>query len=358
MSSTVTLPTTAEMYRAITRRDPAYEGVFVTAVKTTGIFCRPTCAARTPKRENVEFFPGPAEARAAGYRACKRCRPEEPRGEAPEWIRPLLEALDEEPARRWTDADLLALELSPERVRRWFKEHRGSTFHGWQRGRRLGLALTELNAGADIAATAFDYGFESLSGFADALSAMAGAPPGRARRARPVVLERFVSPLGPMVAGATADAVCLLEFADRKALASELSLLGRELGPLAPGTNALIARLRAELDEYFAGSRREFTVPLATPGTPFQQEAWRALREIPHGATRSYAEQAAAIGRPSAVRAIARANGANRIAILVPCHRVVGSDGKLTGYGGGLWRKQHLLDLERGNRGLFAKIGG
>jgi AraC family transcriptional regulator of adaptative response/methylated-DNA-[protein]-cysteine methyltransferase len=142
--------------------------------------------------------------------------------------------------------------------------------------------------------------------------------------------------------------VCLLEFTDRPMLETQLRRLHRRLNATSlPGDSPFFAQLDQQLRAYFLGQRTEFDIPLVTPGTDFQQQVWSALRKIPFGITRSYAELAQGIGQPTAVRAVARANGDNRIAILIPCHRVIGADGKLTGYGGGLWRKQRLLDVER-----------
>jgi AraC family transcriptional regulator, regulatory protein of adaptative response / methylated-DNA-[protein]-cysteine methyltransferase len=152
-----------------------------------------------------------------------------------------------------------------------------------------------------------------------------------------------------MIAAAHDDALCLLEFIDRRMLETQLQRLGRRAGGSpVPATNDVLEHTRAELEAYYAGTLRTFTVPLAPAGTPFQHSVWQVLQQIPYGTTRSYGEQARAIGRPTATRAVARANGDNPIPIIIPCHRVVGSDGRLTGYGGGLWRKQYLLDLERG----------
>ena len=156
------------------------------------------------------------------------------------------------------------------------------------------------------------------------------------------------TPLGSMTVGATEDAVCLLEFSDRRMLPTQMKRLNQQLGCVfVDGRSRATNRMEDELEAYFAGALREFRTPLLTPGSPFQRRAWEALREIPHGETRSYADQASALGMPSAVRAVARANGDNRIAIVIPCHRLVGSDGALTGYGGGLARKRWLLDHER-----------
>ena len=163
-----------------------------------------------------------------------------------------------------------------------------------------------------------------------------------------VLLSRMRSPLGPLVAGATAEGVCLLEYTDRRMLEAPLATVKRVFsGPVIPGSNRHLDLLETELAGYFAGSLRRFSVPLAYPGTPFQRRVWEQLLLIPYGETRSYAQLAAAVGSPRAVRAVGRANGLNRIAIVIPCHRVINKNGGLCGYGGGLWRKQYLLDLER-----------
>lgn len=335
------------MLRALGRRDAAYEGVFVIAVRTTGIFCRPGCPARMPKPENVDFHPSARAALLAGYRPCRRCRPLEPAGDAPAWLRPLLDRVDAEPEQRWKDGDLTGLGLSPARVRRWFRRTHGMSFHGYSRSRRLGGALGRIQEGEPVTRAALGSGFDSLSGFGEAFARLAGASPTARRDAPLVLLTRIATPVGPMVAGATDDAVCLLEFADRRMLPTQLERIRRAFGAvLAPGSSPLLSALAAELAAYFAGDLRAFTVPLATAGTPFQEQVWAALRRLPYGATASYLDVARAIGRPTAVRAVARANGDNRIAIVIPCHRVIGADGGLTGYGGGLWRKRRLLELE------------
>ncbi len=342
------LPPREEMLNAFMAADASYEGVFVTAVTTTGIFCRPSCPARKPKPDNVVFFPTCQDALTAGYRPCRRCEPLEPLGGAPGWLRPLLRSVDEDPTRRWLDADLRAIDLDPARVRRWFKRHHGMTFHAYARARRLGEALGRIQRGETVTRTAFDAGYDSLSGFNEALRKLTGEAPTASAGGRLVRVTRIPTPLGPVVAAATDEAVCLLEFADRRALSTQLRGLDRRVPAVfAPGDNDVLQDLGRELHEYFAGERQRFDVPLLAPGTPFQERVWTALREIPPGQTRSYGELARSIGRPTAVRAVARANGDNRLAILIPCHRVIGSDGSLTGYGGGVWRKKRLLDLER-----------
>lgn len=341
------LPPRDTMLDAFLHRDDAFEGVFVTAVVTTGIFCRPTCSARKPKPQNVEFYATPRDALVAGYRPCRRCRPLRPAGTTPNWLAPLLEAVEDDPTRRWRDTDLRELGLEPARVRRWFQSHHGMTFHAYSRARRLGEAIGHIQEGRQVSRTAYEAGYESLSGFNEALKQLAGRTPASVEDARVVTVTRLTTPLGQMIAGSADGKIVLLEFADRRALPTQFQRLSKALdGVFVPGTDEILGELAAQLDAYFAGERRDFDLPLETSGTPFQEQVWAALREISPGTVCSYGDVAAAIGRPTATRAVARANGDNRIAILIPCHRVIGSDGSLTGYGGGLWRKKRLLEVE------------
>jgi len=348
------LPAPDEMYRAVVERDTEYDGVFFTAVRTTGIFCRPTCPAKKPLRENVEFFSSTRNALAAGYRPCLRCKPLVPAGGVPDWLRDVLVEIDRDPSRRWTDGDLRAREVDPARARRWFQANHGMTFHAYQRARRLGRAFVSIHHGDDVTGAAFDHGYESLSGFRDAFARLFGEPPGRSRakRATPVTVSRLTTPLGPMIAAATERGVCLLEFADRRMLETQIRRLRRLIAGAAftPGRSEHLDLLDRELQRYFAGELQRFTVPTDVPGTEFQRSVWDRLIEIPYGELSTYEAIARGIGRPTAMRAVGRANGDNRLAIMIPCHRVVRSDGSLCGYGGGVWRKQRLLDLERAGR--------
>jgi AraC family transcriptional regulator of adaptative response/methylated-DNA-[protein]-cysteine methyltransferase len=230
-----------EYERAFLATDAAYDGRFVTAVRTTGIYCRPSCRVRKPLLRNVTFLPDPGTARAAGYRACLRCHPDD---------------------------------------------------------------------------------------------------------ARSVTVRQLTTPIGPMVAGATDDAVVLLEFAERRMYPAQLAGLRRRIGPTIEGGSPLLDRLEAQLGEYFDGARREFDLPLDTPGSAFQERVWAELRSIPYGETISYRELAERVDAGAAWRAVGRANGSNRVAVIVPCHRVVATGGALGGYGGGLPAKRLLLDLE------------
>ena len=345
---TKALPSHKEMVRAYLATDTSYDGVFFTAVRTTGIFCRPSCTARKPLPENVEFFGSVKEALFAGYRPCKRCTPLEPVGRPPEWVARVLKLVDEPVDKRVTAVDLRALGIDPARARRWFLTNYGLTFAAYCRGRRLSMALATIREGATIDDAVFNSGYASHSGFREAFARAFGKPPGRSAAVNPVLVAWIESPLGPLLAGASERGVCLLEFTDRRMLESQLETLRRRFRcALVPGENEHIVRLRKELTEYFEGKRRVFEVPLDYPGTEFQMRVWRELLTISHGETRSYEELAGAIGAPRAVRAVGRANGMNRISIVIPCHRVIGKDGTPVGYGGGLWRKRWLLHHEK-----------
>ena len=336
------------MLEAFLGRDATFDGVFVTGVHTTGVFCRPTCPAKKPLPRNVSFFGTTHEALLSGYRPCRRCRPLEPSGSPPDWLQPLLEAVEADPVRRWTDRDVRSRGLSPERVRRWFKQNHGMTFQAYNRARRLGAALGRVQHGGRVSRAAFEVGYDSLSGFQEAFRQYFGESPKKLDNATVVRVTRITTPLGPMLVGATEDTLCLLEFGDRRMLPAQIQRIRQRLGAVfVPDRNDLIDRIGRDVSAYFAGELRDLDAPLELCGTDFQKEVWESLREIPYGETRSYAMLAASVGRPAAVRAVGRANGVNALAIIVPCHRVVGADGKLVGYGGGLWRKRRLLDLER-----------
>jgi AraC family transcriptional regulator of adaptative response/methylated-DNA-[protein]-cysteine methyltransferase len=345
-------PPRDEMARAFFESDASYDGIFVTGVRTTGIFCRPSCRARKPLPKNVEFFGTVREALFAGYRPCLRCRPLE--GEAkPDWLTPLLDAVDKEPNRRFRDADLQAFDIDPARVRRFFLDRYGMTFHAYCRGRRLAGAIKQLRDGDSLDDVALGTGWDSHSGFRDAFTRTFGLPPGRAGDAACVITTAIDTPLGPMIAGATDEGVCLMEFTDRRMLTAQLQRLSRLLGqPMVPGEHRHLTQVAEELTRYFSGALTTFTTPIVYRGTPFEERVWRELTRIPYGETVSYAQLADRIASPGGQRAVGRANGLNRISIVIPCHRVVNADGKLGGYGGGLWRKHWLLELERSGRGI------
>jgi AraC family transcriptional regulator of adaptative response/methylated-DNA-[protein]-cysteine methyltransferase len=342
------LPSVQEMERAVNTSDASYDGIFFVAVRTTGIFCRPSCPARKPLPRNREYFATAGEALFAGYRPCKRCRPLDTDGRPPTWVAHLLAEVERAPATRWRDADLRALGVDPARARRYFREHYGMTFQAYCRGRRMGEALQQIRRGVELDDVALGYGYESHSGFREAFARTFGQPPGRSRQAGCIVTAWLESPLGPLVIATTAEGICLLEFTDRRALETQFATLRQRFAcAIVPGQHAYIDQLKDELGAYFAGTRREFQVPIVYPGSPFQRAVWEQLLRIPYGQTRSYEQVACAVGAAGAQRAVGRANGQNRLAILIPCHRVVNKDGRLGGYGGGLWRKQFLLELEQ-----------
>ncbi len=345
-----TLPDEKTMYHALVSRDGSFEGLFFVGVRSTGIFCRPGCPARKPKKENVDYFASAKDALLAGYRPCKRCRPMEAKDRTPPAIQRLLADISADPQKRLKDSDLQRYGLQPSQVRRWFKKYHGLTFQGYLRSLRIGLALGLLQTGEKVIDTAFASGYESLSGFTGAFKKKMGRSPALSSGVPVIILSRLVTPLGPMIAGATSQGICLLEFTERRMLETQFARLEKQLhARLLPGSSGHIDKLRRELDLYFQGRLREFKVALVFAGTAFQTRVWQALQTIPYGQTRSYRQQALMIGQPKAMRAVGRANGDNRIAIVIPCHRVIGENGQLTGYGGGLWRKRFLLDLEKKN---------
>jgi len=338
------------MEKAYKARDTSYDGVFFLAVRSTGIFCRPSCPARKPDPRNVEYYSTTQAAIFAGYRPCKRCRPMEAHGASPAWATGLLARVEQNPAARYTDGFLRSQGLDPARVRRHFQKVYGMTFQAYCRGRRLGKSLEQIRLGVDLDDVALGHGYDSHSGFRDAFVRTFGKPPGRSRTTDCIVTAWLESPLGPLIAGATSEGICLLEFSDRRMLDAQFAVLRRHFRTaIVPGENEHIRKLREELGEYFRGTLRRFSVPLVYPGTPFQTRVWGELLRIPRGKTVSYEVIARRIGSPSAHRAVGRANGLNRIAIVIPCHRVVNKNGALGGYGGGLWRKQRLLQAERSN---------
>jgi AraC family transcriptional regulator of adaptative response/methylated-DNA-[protein]-cysteine methyltransferase len=288
----------------------------VSAVHTTGIFCRPSCPA-SPKAENTRVLPGAREALFAGYRPCRRCRPMTNAGD-PAWAVASVDQVEADPTTRrqvWEVA--VPAGTSTEALDRWMERTHAMRFAAYLRARRLTAVLHAARSAKRRVS-------------------------GRGR----VAVTMVETPQGPMLAGATDDGICLLEFTDRPMLPTELAALARIRGPIVGGRHRHLDRLRDELGEYFGGRRAMFEVPLDTPGSAFQQAVWAGLRGIPFGTTVTYAELAAAIGQPGAARAVGHANGSNRVAIVVPCHRVVAAGGGLGGYGGGLDRKQRLLDLE------------
>ena len=345
------LPAEDVLYDALLNKDSSFEGVFFVGVKTTGIFCRPTCTARKPKKENCSFFRTSKEALLYGFRPCKVCEPLQLNGDYPGQIKALIQVINSDPSVRFRAQDLRKRGIQPEKISRWFKKNMNMTFVAYQKSIRIGNAYGQIRMGEQVTGAAFGSGYDSLSGFTESFKKQTGFTPTESRQRRVIVTTRIPTPLGPMLACATEEGICLLEFVDRPMLETQLKRIEQLLrGKTMPGISKHFESLSMQLTEYFEGKRKLFTIPLILDGAAFQQKVWQMLQEIPYGHTRTYQQQAAMVGNKKAVRAVAKANGDNRIAILVPCHRVIGSNGKLTGYGGGLWRKQFLLDLERANK--------
>lgn len=335
------------LYAALLARDPAYEGVALVGVTSTGIFCRLTCPARKPLARNCRWFATAAQAQTAGFRPCLRCRPQGPQAEAHPVIAELTRALADRPAHRWSEADLVARGLDPSTVRRLFRQHYGESFLQMARAARLRQGMARLHQGGAMIEAQLDAGFDSASGFREAFRALFGHAPHQMRGGGDLGADWIETPLGGMIAIANDQALHLLEFVDRKALPQGLRRLSVLVGGrIGLGRTAIIDRSEAALQSFFAGREGRLDLPVHMHGTPFQRRVWQELQAIAPGQTRSYGQVAAAIGHPSAVRAVARANGANRLALVVPCHRVIGADGSMTGYAGGLWRKQKLIALE------------
>lgn len=350
------LPNDDVLYDALVARSKEYEGMAFVCVTSTGVFCRLSCPARKPKRENTLFFDNVGTCVEAGFRPCQRCRPLQQTGAREPLVDELLRRLDRYPDRRWVEEDLVRQGFDPSTVRRAFKRTLGITFLELARHRRMSEAARQLAEGSRVIEAQLDAGYESASGFRAAFARLIGKAPVMSQGRELLFADWIETPVGSMIAIADQTHLHLLEFHDRKALPTELrDLQQRARSTIGMGRTPAIERIDAELKAYFAGELQTFETPLAPDGTPFERQVWDELMAIPFGETRSYADVARAIGSISAVRAVARANGTNRIAIVIPCHRVIGSDGSLTGYGGGLGRKQWLLRHEGRVRpvGLF-----
>lgn len=342
------LPNDDTLYQALINRDDSFDGQAYVCVSSTGIFCRLTCPARKPKRENCQFRASIAECIEAGFRPCKRCSPLQPAALADPCITQLMQALDSNPQHRFSERDIATLGLDLSTVRRAFKRQFGMTFLEMARMRRLREGFESLGDDGEVIQAQQQAGFDSASAFRAAFAKLMGVAPSSLAKQGILLADWIATPLGDMLAVSSHQHLVLLEFIDRRALPTELAKLHKLFkGDIGIGSYPPIEQLRVELQDFFEGRRAVFSTPLAPPGSDFSQQVWAALREIPAGTTCTYAELAEKIGRPTAVRAVARANGANQIALLIPCHRVIGADGSLTGYGGGLWRKQRLIEIER-----------
>ena len=254
------LPPSETMYRALVNRDPSFEGIFFVGVRTTGIFCRPTCTAKKPARENVDFFPTPGEALHSGYRPCLRCHPMDPDKRPPRLIERLRTEVERAPDGRLTDKELAAMAIDPSTARRQFKRHYGMTFQAYHRARRMGLALREVHKGARVEEARNGSGFESESGFREAFTRIFGEPPTTAKTRGGLFAQRIETPLGAMIAVADDEGLRLLEFIDRRATERELSTLRKRLRTnVVPGEHRHLTATRQQLDNYFSGKQWSLT---------------------------------------------------------------------------------------------------
>ena len=342
--------TIEKYYQALLERNQSYVGIFFVGVKTTFIFCISSCRARKPKKENVEFYSTFKDALDNGYRPCKICKPTENANQSPETVKKAILLIKQNPKKKITDYELRREKISPEVVRRWFKSNYGMTYQAFQRMYRINNAYQELRQGKNATRTAFDAGYESLSGFNYTFKKLMGKSPKHGTDDNIILIDRLTTPIGPMFVAATEHGICLLDFVDRKSLETALKDLQQRLNAkIISGENDHIRQLKKELKAYFEGTRRTFDIKTETPGTDFQNQVWESLKDIEYGTTTSYQNQAERIKNPKAVRAVASANGHNRISIVIPCHRVIGKNGEMTGYGGGIERKKWLIAHERSN---------
>ena len=333
-----------QAWAAVLRRDRSFDGRFVTGVLSTGIYCRPSCAARHPARHNVRFFADGAAARAAGLRPCKRCLPDDVLRDE----RAVLAAIE---AIKQTEEPLALADLakrtgySPTHFQRIFARATGLSPAAYSRALREERAREALAGGGRVTDAIYDAGFESPSRFYDSMNGRLGMAPSAWARGGEGTTIRWAlveSSLGPMLVAATDKGVCRLSFGRGR---EELERLFPKAELVEGGEDfaALVRRVVAAVDDPASGRN----IPVDVRGTAFQEAVWRELRRIPPGETRSYAEIAAAAGNPKAVRAAGSANGANHVPVLIPCHCVVRSDGSLGGYAYGLEIKRKLLEREK-----------
>ena len=338
------MPDADACWAAFLRRDRAMDGQFVGCVATTGIYCKPSCAARHPRRENMSFLPDPAAARAAGFRACLRCRPDEVGRDrlAVRAAITMIEAAEDAPR---LEAIAAHVGYAPHHFHRLFKRETGLTPAAWARALRTERLKTALGAEARITDAIYEAGYNAPSrAYADAQRHLGMTPSAWKDGGRGVAIRwRTVdTSLGPMLVAATSKGLCRISFGEGEATLRARFPQAR-LCPADADLDAMAAKVAALVDD----PRADAALPTDVRGTAFQQAVWAALRAIPPGETRSYGDIAAAIGRPGAVRAAGTACGDNTLAVLVPCHRVLRSDGSLGGYAWGVERKQALLAREK-----------
>ena len=348
------MPPASVAWRAVAERDAHYDGRFVYAVSSTGVFCRPSCASRRPRRDNVRFFPDAQSAEHAGYRACKRCRPT---SNAPDRVRAAVTTaaayLQAHAGERVTLAQLgTETGVSPHHLQRAFTQQIGISPRAYQDALRHHHFVNQLRAGATVSRATYEAGYGSSSRVYGRREVRAGMTPGSYRRQAAGIQVRFATvavPLGRLLVAMTDEGVCAVELGDTDIELERVlrvNFSGAQISRVPATTNEWVTQIVAQTRGHAATA----DIPLDVQGTAFQWKVWKALQQIPVGQTRSYADVAKQIGKPKAVRAVAGACARNPVAIVVPCHRVVRTDGELGGYRWGVDRKKQLLDLERGKR--------
>ena len=362
MIPTTTLPLTDDRWVAPHSRDARHDGAFVYAVRTTGVYCRPSCPARTPRRENVVLFPTPDQAQTSSFRACLRCCPDEKQTSAEATVaraRALLDRrLDADPEGRVPLAELAeAVGWSPGHLQRTFTRVAGLSPRAYADAQRVERAKAALRGGGTVLAATFEGGFGSGRALYERAGDAFGMTPGSYRRGGAGARIRYAlfdTALGAALVAATEQGVCAVSLGGKaEVLVADLEQdfpladVTRDDEAVGPWAEPVLRALAGASGESLTDAARALlALPLDVRGTAFQCQVWAALRQIPVGETRTYGEVAAAIGRPKAVRAVAGACGANPVALVVPCHRVVGADGALRGYRWGPERKRRLLELE------------
>ncbi|WP_109476798.1 bifunctional DNA-binding transcriptional regulator/O6-methylguanine-DNA methyltransferase Ada [Paraburkholderia sp. C35] len=337
-----------ERWNAVLKRDMSADGAFFYGVRTTGVFCRPSCASRLPRRENVDFFASADAARTAGYRDCKRCQP----GGLPrelEIVNRACAALDADPQQRLTLAQLSeAVHVSPFHLQRLFKRVVGVSPRQYQAAQRGAALRNALQNGVDVTRATVDAGFGSPSRMYDTAAAELGMAPSQYRRKGAGLRVHYASAqtsLGLVLVATTEKGICKIAFGDEPAALIDDLRAEFASAELIDDPERL-APFIEQIDGYLRGKRQRFDLPLDIAATAFQQRVWEALRRIPYGETRSYSQIAEAVGSPRAVRAVANACASNPVALAIPCHRVVHKDGALAGYRWGTARKSVILDTE------------
>lgn len=330
-------------------RDTSLDGMFYIAVKSTGVYCRPSCSARTPKRENVVFYPDAEAAEAAGFRPCKRCHPRLASPDAAaEVVRQACEYLDEEEPLRLPEI-ARRLGVNAGQLHRMFKRTLGLTPGQYAEGRRLERLKGGLRNGHSVTRALYDAGYSSSSRLYESAGEQLGMTPATYRkggRGMTIRYQIFDSPLGRLLIAGTERGVCAVQLGHAEAELG-MALRGEFPEALILPDNGALSGWASQILEHLEGVRPRLDLPLDIQGTAFQLRVWRALRDIAYGSTKSYAEIAAEVGSPRAMRAVGNACHENPVPIIIPCHRVVRSNGDLGGYGGGVDKKKKLLEKER-----------